>query len=154
MKSDYDVALEFFHLTRHSSIEEIKTEYRKAAKKYHPDLNKGIDPKMFTTSTKFYNYLLDNHKPVAAPKPKADISKRIKYFRLLTKMYNEIISIPYNDSELPEDIVIICMRNSIEFRINLNKGQKIPVTLEITNVGAPFLVTIKSDDLYAKYKSS
>ena len=120
MKSDYDVALEFFNLNRHSSIEDVKTAYRKTAKKYHPDLNKGIDPKMFTLSTKFYNYLLNNHKPAEAPKPKADISKRIKYFRLLTKMYNEIIGLPYSGPELPEDIVIICMRNSIEFRINLN----------------------------------
>lgn len=139
-----EVALEFFHLNKYSSIDEVKTEYRKAAKKYHPDLNKGIDPKMFTTSTKLYNYILDNHKPVNRLKPPTDISNRIKYFRILTLLYEQKFELPYKD-EITEDIAILCMRNDREFRIILDKGQKLPVSLNITNVGKPFIVHINSD---------
>lgn len=42
--------------------EEIKAAYRRLAKKYHPDLNKGVDPKKFIEITKAYEALMDPPK--------------------------------------------------------------------------------------------
>lgn len=136
--------LKILQLDRYSTIEEIKTNYRKLAKQYHPDLHKGIDPKYFRELTVAYDWLIINHKPFVRPPPKKDISQSEKFFRVLKKdaVYHTIsLMVP---EILENDIVIFCMLGQIEFRVALNKDTKLPTTIQITNLGVLIELRIES----------
>ena len=48
-----------------SSLDDIKTSYRKLAKEYHPDINPDSDPELFRAIKEAYDWLIENHKVVA-----------------------------------------------------------------------------------------
>lgn len=55
--------LKRFELTENASLDDIKKKYRVLSKKYHPDLNPGIDNRLFVQLSISYEWLLENHIP-------------------------------------------------------------------------------------------
>ena len=52
-------------LPGHSTVEEIKTAYRKKARLYHPDINHSPDAKEnFITATEAYDFLIAYHEKI------------------------------------------------------------------------------------------
>ena len=55
--------LKRFGLKEDVSLDDIKKKYRVLSKKYHPDLNPGIDAKLFVELSISYEWLIKNHEP-------------------------------------------------------------------------------------------
>lgn len=113
------------------------------AKLYHPDITKD-NGENFRKLKLAYDWLLENHKPVPRPKPKRDDKDCDRYYRTLddTKTVQKIsLFLPDKD----KDIVIYCMRNNKEFRIFLNKGIQLPVTLEVTAGNQKLLLIVEEE---------
>ena len=128
--------------TSYTTIDEIVTEFRVLAKKYHPDLNVGIDTSKFISLKHTYDYLLEKHIPTPKPKPKLDLTGFSKYYRMLDKKPEQSISLPY-PNDLDEDVIIYFMIEGYEeFRLPLFKGTKLPLVFDINNLSRPLRLRI------------
>lgn len=129
---NYDQCLKILQVNQYSSIEEIKSNYRKLAKVYHPDLNKNMDGKLFHLLNDAYDWLIKNHKPHMKPK---NMDGYTKLYRVLQNKKDQTITIPYkNNNVLKEKVVINCIFHIKEFRIFLEENEYIPKRIVITNV--------------------
>lgn len=124
--------LRVLQCNRYSTIDDIKKSYRVLSKRYHPDLNKSVDPKLFIELTDSYDYLLKHHvpeKPKAAPRPKIDNNEVDLFFRVHSGKYPIVIELPITETE--KETMIFFMLNTIEYRIKLHAGVVLPVTLDV-----------------------
>ena len=112
-----------FGIDESSSKEDIKSNFRRLAKKYHPDHNKNNNATdQFEKLKLWYDYLLANHVQKV-------VFKGIKLFRVLSQVSkNEyLIEIPRGSTEI-DDVKIIFMIGSKEYSIVVIKGSKVPLT--------------------------
>lgn len=139
-----NIHLEKLELNDFSTVEDIKVQYRKFAKIFHPDVS-GDDGSRFRELTISYNWLLENHRP--KPKPR-DFSNYEKFFRVLNDKDVVInISIPV-ENVLERGIVVNCIKGFMEFRIVLERGEVLPKHIEITNLSSPLIVRIEANNRY------
>jgi hypothetical protein len=140
-----------------ATLDEIKKKYRKLSKKYHPDLNKSVDPMLFIRLNTSYEYLVAHHKPQPKSKrppmtaknappfsPLDDTMKEVeRFYRVYDGKYPMIITLPL--SVLEKETIIFCMIDYTEYHIRLPKGTELPITVDIHNVRGykSFLVGIK-----------
>lgn len=141
----YEQRLKLLEITHESSLEDLKSSYRRLAKKYHPDLNRGLDGKMFHLLTESYEWLLQNHKPIP---PKRSIVGYEKFFRIIPNGIREYpIFLPVkNVLECP--LVIFCMHEYREFRVFLEKDDTLPKTIDILNLHKPLRLNINITTVY------
>lgn len=134
--------LQILECNEYSSIEDIKKSFRRLSLKYHPDISKESSDKFIRLKIA-YDYLLINHVPI---KQQNKFPSSQSYFRVLKDdvLYHSI-NVPY-DNFINENITIYCMFGFIEFRINLEKGARLPMKLMITNlpIKTNIYVTINS----------
>ncbi|MBL0690695.1 MAG: J domain-containing protein [Alphaproteobacteria bacterium] len=57
-----EIAHNIFKIEQDCELENIKKEYLKLVKKYHPDKNKDIDKKFFAGIVEAYKFILDSRK--------------------------------------------------------------------------------------------
>lgn len=124
-----------------ATIEDIKKSYRKLSKKYHPDLNKSIDPKLFIALTVSYEFLLKNHTPQKKKKQPPNVYHNERFYRVFDGKYPMVIELPISSTE--KDTTIFYMIEGTEYRIHLDKGMPFPVTLDITRGNSTFRIYIK-----------
>lgn len=147
-----NVQLQTLGCNDYSTLEEIKKAYRALSLKCHPDLNKNIDPQKFIDLTKAYDWLMSNHKPKKRP-IKDHSEKFYKQWSTLTSdMY---VHLPIDF--VHKDTSIYCMVRYTEFRVKLEAGTQLPVSLLIKNVfdrpftlhviGSPVTEDYMNDDL-------
>ena len=121
--------LQLLECDAYSTLDEVKSSYRKLSKRVHPDLNSDIDPQKFRDLTEAYNWLMSNHKPKRRP-PKDHNDKFYKQWATLNS--NMYVHLPID--EVLKETSIYCMVRDDEFRVKLPAGMKLPATLRITNV--------------------
>ncbi len=114
-------------ITEKSSLDEIKIQYRKLSKIYHPDISKD-DGSKFRELTESYEWLLKNHKQKIDNEPSKEYSKSLKEFKFITisKYYNNYVRVRKQILKEGGVVMIIDPSNiSIpEFRIVVPKGCK------------------------------
>lgn len=125
----YEEHLKNLNADRTTTVDEIKSEYRRLAKKYHPDL--GGDAAKFQMLTASYDWLLLNHVPA---KKRRDTTNYQRFFRVFGPLAPVLITdLPYS-SVVTEDTVICGMFKDKEFRVILDKGTKLPLEIMILNI--------------------
>lgn len=127
----YEEHLRILNSGHGTTLEEIKTEYRRLAKTCHPDM--GGDASKFQELTASYDWLLANHVPTRAPR---DLTGYQKYFRIFEAGNSFATTVPY-DGVLTENVAICGICGSMEFRILLSKGEKLPKEILLLNLGGP-----------------
>lgn len=143
---NYEQRLKLLEITKESSIDDLKSSYRRLAKKYHPDLNKNLDGKLFNLLTESYDWLIENHKPVLHTPvlPKKSLNGYQKFYRIIPDRCREFyIKLPIDNIDKPT--VIICMIDLQEFRVFLEEKTTLPISLEIFNLHHPLRLNISSD---------
>jgi len=112
----------------HSTIDDIKKQYRLLSKKYHPDLSGADTSELFIELTKSYEWLIVNHKP------RPTINKDgIRLYRVLEGEGPYKIEI---DKDTPRDkgITVYCMLDMKEFRLIIDSNVELPGTVKVSNV--------------------
>ncbi len=123
-----DTYLNNFGCDQFSTVDQIKTAFRKLAQKHHPD--HGGNAKNFIEVKKQYEYLLANHKP----KIKLDINVNAfqSFFRILDKKPGPfIVTLP--ELQLSKDTKVFFMMGVKEFTITLRKGVSLPLRVRVTD---------------------
>jgi hypothetical protein len=139
-----DECLRVLECDNTTTLDELKSKYRLLSKKYHPDLNQNIDPKLFIRLTEAYDYLVGNYKPTK--KRAADTAPPSnRFYRIWDGKHPMVIELPV--SGVLEETSIYCFIDNGEYRIRLEKGTVLPVELELTNIKfyPSFKVVIKEE---------
>lgn len=124
--------LEILECNEYSLIDEIKYQYKRLVKIYHPDLNPGIDRQLFVELTDSYNWLLQNHKPKLRPK---DISNCERFYRVFNSK-DSILSCSLPLKKVEVGTVIFCIWGMKEFTVFLEAGKQLPLKLILNNISS------------------
>lgn len=118
-------------LTTGCTKDDIKSAYRKLAKKYHPDINPS-GAATFRAITIAYNWLMDNHVQVTPKKPVVlDGKKKIYRFSrdLVFDPSDDTYVIRIWQSDVQNDGIVFIMDKDfgeirLEYKANISSGSK------------------------------
>lgn len=132
--------LHMLNVDEYSTIADIKSAYRKLAKKYHPDYYKGGSEK-FREVQISYEYLLKHHVPKKKPKPTNGYEK---FYRIFDKSIKPefTLKLPI-EKVLKQGIIIFCMYDSNEIRLTFDPGDNFPKSVLVTNFNPNILLHIQ-----------
>lgn len=146
--------LKFFELDEKATLDDVKRKYRELCKRYHPDASNANTAALFIKLTNYYEWLLNNHKPVipVVSKKKPILNKDATvYYRVLSKHVNDVkinsdgFTIYLPEKVLRQKTIIYCINGLEEFRITLDAGTELPTKGTITNLKGSAVVNIAPD---------
>lgn len=147
-------------INENASIEEIKAQYRKLVKQYHPDV--GGDKQKFINLQASYEYLCANYRPRSSDKNykfnKIDYSFYEKFFRVFDEKsfkHNKLkIELPIQKNI--NGVIINCLFSlsymDKEFRIILNPGEHLPKHIKIKNILNKEFEAVISQEINTDYQ--
>lgn len=134
--------LHILNVDEYATIEDIKSAYRKLAKKYHPDYYKD-GPEKFREIQFSYEYLLKHHIPKKKPKPTNGYERFYRVFDKSTKP-EFTIKLPI-EKTLKQGIIIFCMYDGQELRLSFDAGETFPKSIVVTNFNPNLMIHIQPD---------
>ena len=132
------IYLKLLEIDEYATQEDIKSAYRKLAKKFHPDL--GGSHEKFLELQKAHDWLTQHHKPIKQPIPKKNTKGYDKIFRIFDKPPPWNVVIPIQYATLTEGLMLVCMYEGREFRVPFEAGTSFPKTIDISNVYGPSVI--------------
>lgn len=127
--NSYDI----LEVTRYSTMEEIRSSYRKMAKIYHPDINASGTEK-FREINDAYGWLMRNHRQlVNVNSVGLDV-----YYRILDAKDSPFHKVDFPFAEFPTDSKVYFMLGGGEFKIFIPAKTKLPTraTVDLTSLRA------------------
>jgi curved DNA-binding protein CbpA len=135
-------------IDRFAQESEIKSQYRKMAKVYHPDLNHNENaPEMFRMLHISFEYAMNNiiPAPIVHPKPIQT------FYRVLStdKTSGEVFKVEFDFLKIDAGTKIIFMDDMFEFALYFDHDTPLPVTVNSKLNGKSYIITIgKSNAAY------
>ena len=131
-------ALDILKLDEYATHEEVRSAYKSALKKHHPDVDKS-DGAFLRSVIEAFQLLDKSHKPKQRP---ITVLNRNVFFRVFKDDgFHHSVTIPQVD--MTEPIEIRGMWHNKEVRIVLPAGTKIPIEVKVKNfIVEPFFVRI------------
>lgn len=127
--NSYDI----LQVDRFSTMEEIRSSYRKLAKTYHPDVYSG-GPEKFREVNDAYSWLMRNHRQLI----RDDAIGLDIFYRILDASDAPFHDVDFPFAVFPNDSKIYFMLGGAEFKVMVPAKTKLPTraTVDLTSIRA------------------
>lgn len=139
MPQPRSTAKSYFTIRNSTTREQIKEQYRRLAKVYHPDVHGS--PEAMKAINSEYEWLKKNHvdpKPRPAPEPIYDR----KLYRIIPAGI-DVFKCVLPKGTFDDDVTIFFLMGFAEFKWSHARGKPVPVSLDVTNVGRKLRIDLE-----------